>query len=96
MSVTEYIQPELLLLIPVLYFIGKGLKKSELKDRWIPLSLGIAGVVLATLYTLCQTAIYAVWTDVLSVLFTGVVQGILCAGASVYVHQLVIQAKKEE
>lgn len=96
MDITNYIQPELIILVPVLYLIGKGLKKSELKDKWIPWMLGGAGVVLATLYTLCLSPVFSVWTDTLSVIVTGIVQGILCAGASVYINELIVQAKKSE
>ena len=96
MDITNYIQPELLILVPVLYLIGTGLKKSELKDKWIPLVLGGIAVVLATLYTLCLSPVIAVWTDILSVVITGIIQGILCAGASVYVNQIVVQGQKNE
>ena len=45
---TDYIKPELLILIPVLYLIGMGLKKSQsVADRKIPLILGACGVLLA-------------------------------------------------
>ena len=37
MDYQEYIKSELLVLVPVLYIIGLGLKKSKLKDKWIPL-----------------------------------------------------------
>ena len=33
----EFIKPELLILIPVLYLIGMAIKKSEVKDKSIPL-----------------------------------------------------------
>ena len=34
---TEYLKPELLVLIPVLYFVGMGFKKSEnVPDKHIP------------------------------------------------------------
>lgn len=43
---TDYIKPELLILIPVLYLIGMGLKKSQsVADRKIPLILGACGAV---------------------------------------------------
>lgn len=45
-QITNYIQPELLVLIPALYFIGVGLKKTAVTDRFIPLVLGAAGVGL--------------------------------------------------
>ena len=37
----EYIKPELLVVVIVLYFIGMGLKYTELiKDKYIPMILG--------------------------------------------------------
>ena len=86
----EYIKPELLVLIPVLYFIGVGLKKSEVKNKYIPWILMLSGVVLSTLYVLGTSGITAV------AVFTAITQGILCAGASVYVDQLIKQSNKAE
>ena len=41
MDLQTYIQPELLILIPVLYAMGMGLKKWQgIGDKWIPLTLG--------------------------------------------------------
>lgn len=43
-TMKELIRPELLVLIPVLYFTGMGLKKSaSVLDKHIPLLLGGAG-----------------------------------------------------
>ena len=39
MDFQEYIKSELLILVPVLYIIGLGLKKSKLKDKWIPIGV---------------------------------------------------------
>ena len=38
--VMQYVKPELLILIPVLYFVGTGLKKVELPNKFIPMLLG--------------------------------------------------------
>lgn len=95
MEFQEYIKPELLVLVPVLYLIGVGLKKSALSDKWIPLVLGIAGVILSAVYVLA-TGEMANVRDWLLGGFTAVTQGILLAGASVYVNQIVKQSKKEE
>ena len=58
-GVMEYIRPELLVLVAVLYIVGKALKASQdVKDKHIPLILGGAGVFLAMLVSQClQTAI---------------------------------------
>ena len=91
---SNFIRPELLILAPVLYIIGAGLKKSRsISDNYIPLILGLAGVVLATAYVL-GTCPIAGWRDGILAAFTAVTQGILCAGASVYVSQLIKQAGK--
>ncbi len=91
----EFIKPELLVLIPVLYLLGVALKKSQLADKNIPWVLGSAGVVLALVFV-AATSAFAGWQSVLLGVFSGMTQGVLCAGASVYVNQLVKQAGKEE
>lgn len=53
----EFIKPELLILIPVLYLIGIGMKKSEVKDKFIPLLLGIVAVILSGLYVFATSEI---------------------------------------
>lgn len=91
---SNFIRPELLVLIPVLYIAGAGLKKSaRIADNLIPLVLGAISVVLALAYVLGTSALSG-WRDVLMAAFTAVTQGILCAGASVYVNQLIKQAEK--
>ena len=51
-QLVSYIRPELVLLIPALYFVGMGLKKTALvQDRWIPLFVCGVGVALSALYT---------------------------------------------
>lgn len=95
-TITNYIKPELLILIPALYFIGIMLKSAQdVKDKYIPLILGACGIVLATTYVLA-TALPLMAASVLKALFTGITQGILCAGCSVYVNQLFKQHKKDE
>lgn len=90
----EFIRPELLVLIPVLYFIGKGLKKAQtFADKYIPLALGGFGVALAALWVVATSTIASPQDGALSV-FTAIVQGVLVAGASVYIDQLIKQAKK--
>ena len=91
----EFIKPELLVLVPVLYLVGAGLKKSELKDKLIPAVLGLAGVLLAAMY-ISTAGTFAGAQDVLAGAFAALTQGILCAGASVYVNQVAKQANKNE
>ena len=59
----EFIKPEFVVLIPVLYLIGMGLKRSSaVFDRTIPLVLGAAGVVLCTVYVMRLTGRALFWT----------------------------------
>ncbi len=95
MNYQDYIKTELLILIPVLYFLGVGLKKSKLPDKWIPAVLGLFAVVLSAIWVLATADISGL-KEAASAIFTAVTQGILIAGASVYTNQIYIQAKKEE
>ena len=95
MNYQEYIKTELLILIPVLYFIGIGLKKSKLPDKWIPIVLGVSAVVLSSIWVIATETLADI-QEIASAIFTAVTQGVLVAGASVYANQLYIQAKKEE
>ena len=91
----EFIRPELLSLVPVLYLFGVALKRSQVEDKHIPWLLGVASVILSFLF-IAATSDVSGWKEALMAVFSGVTQGVLCAGASVYVNQLVKQAGKEE
>ncbi len=92
----EYIKPELLILAVVLYFVGMGIKNTELiKDKYIPIILGITGVLISGIYIVATSTING-YQEVLTVIFTSIVQGILVAGASVYINQVIKQSNKEE
>lgn len=95
MDFQEFIKPELLILIPVLYLIGMAIKKSNLPDKLIPFILGIIGILLAVLYLLATEPIIGTQA-VATAIFTAITQGVLCAGASVYFDQLIKQSKKED
>ncbi|MDD5952633.1 MAG: phage holin family protein [Oscillospiraceae bacterium] len=91
---TEYIRAELLILIPVLYFIGIGLKKASfIHDRWIPILLGCTSIVLAAIYVFATSEIHHL-QDVAMMLFASITQGILTAGTSVFCNQIYKQAVK--
>ena len=93
MNYQEFIKPELLILIPVLYFVGVAIKKSTIRDSRIPFILGAVGVLLAGIYLLASTEINGL-QGLATALFTALTQGILCAAASVYSNQLIKQAVK--
>jgi 1,4-dihydroxy-2-naphthoate octaprenyltransferase len=89
----NFIKPELVILIPVLFIIGKAIKNSEIKDKYIPLILGIVSIVLCSLYVYGTTNIANSKELVMSI-FVVITQGVLVAGASVYADQLIKQTKK--
>lgn len=94
MDIEKFIKPELLILIPVLYIVGMGFKKSKLKNKFIPVLLGGIGTCLSAIWIFATSDITSV-KEVLSAIFTTFTQGILSAGASVYINQLYIQSQKK-
>lgn len=95
MNIQDYIKPELLILIPVLNLIGVAIKNSNIKDKLIPLILGVCGILLAGLYVFATEPTEGARAVAIA-LFVGITQGILAAGAGVYIDQLIKQYKKEE
>lgn len=92
MNIMDYIAPELLLVVPVLWVFGKLLKEAAfVRDKYIPLILGGVGIVLSVCYVAGSGAAVTA-----AGIFTAVTQGILCAGVAVYGHQLVKQAGKKD
>lgn len=57
--------------------------------------LGIAGIVICGIYVVATCTI-GTGQDIAMALFTAIVQGILVAGLSNYVNQLIKQSGKEE
>ena len=92
--VKDYIKPELLVLIPVLYIVGLGFKKTALlKDKFIPVVLGLISIFLAGLYIFATTEISGA-KEIIMAIFTALTQGVLIAGASVYANQIYKQLQK--
>jgi len=94
--IDNLIRPELAILIPVLYFIGMGIKKAKgVSDNNIPAVLGLIGIALSLIWVLANEPPHS-QEDWLSVLFAGITQGVLVAGAAVYGNQLIKQGKKQD
>ncbi len=95
-QIINYVKPELIVVAIVLYFIGMAVKQSEtIADKYIPSILGIAGIVICGIYVIA-TCTRGTGQDIAMALFTAIVQGILVAGLSNYVNQLIKQSGKEE
>lgn len=96
MNILDYIKPELIPVALACYVLGAALKSTTIvKDKLIPFLLGAFSLVVCAVYV-CATSSFSAPQDVLLGIFTAVVQGILLAGASTYVNQLVKQGGKEE
>lgn len=94
-QILNYVKPELLVVAFVLYFLGAAIKKTEsIKDKYIPLLLGVTGMVICGIYVVATCSLSGT-QDIAMALFTAIVQGILVAGLSTYVNQLIKQLNKE-
>ena len=94
-QIINYVKPELLSIIPVLYFLGIAIKKSSFKDSYIPIIIGVAGILICSLYVFATSNTDS-GKDVLFAIYTAIVQGILCAGCTTYANQLYKQIKENK
>ncbi len=95
-QIMNYVKPELVVVAIVLYFIGMWLKQAAfIKDKYIPLVLGIVGIFVCGIWVMA-TASFATGQDIASAIFASITQGILVAGLSTYVNQIIKQLNKEE
>ena len=92
----NYVKPELVAVSVVLYFIVMGLKKAEtVAYKYIPLILGGIGIFLCGIWVLATCSIDS-GQNIAMAVFTAIVQGILVAGLSTYVNQIMKQLGKIE
>ena len=95
-QIMKYVEPELVVVAVVLYFIGMWIKQGQLiKDKYIPLVNGAVGIVLCAIYVLATTTFGNTQEFALGA-FTALIQGILVAGLSTYVDQIIKQINKNE
>ena len=53
-QILNYVKPELLIVTAALYFIGMWIKQTEyIKDKYIPLILGILGIIFFQFHINC-------------------------------------------
>lgn len=94
MDIMNYVKPELIVVAIVLYIVGTALKKSQtVNDNAIPFILGTVGIILSAIWVLANSPLYTI-QEILMAIFTSIVQGILVAGLSTYVNQLIKQSHK--
>ncbi|MEE1315397.1 MAG: phage holin family protein [Faecalimonas sp.] len=95
-EIMSYIKPELLTVVAALYFVGVALEQAEIiKEKYLPLVLGIAGVLLCAIWVFASCGLKT-RQDIAMAVFASIVQGILVAGMSTYVHQLFKKNRKDE
>ena len=95
-EIVHYVKPELLVVAIVLYFIGGELKKSEtIKDKYIPLILGVIWIAFSSVWVIATLPLKNL-QDIAMAVFVAGVQGILVAGLSTYVNQIIKQLNKKD
>ena len=92
MNNTNYIKPELLILIPVLNMIGALIKTSQIKNKHIPFLITFIAIAFCMMYSWIEQE----ENSIPQFLFDNVVQGILISSMSVYNHQLFKQTRKKD
>lgn len=81
------------IIVAVLYFIGVGLRRlTVFPNNYIPLTITITGIALAALSSLSRLGSYA---NPAALAFDSIVQGVLCAGMSVYVNEFIKHTLKK-
>lgn len=95
-QIINYVKPELVVVSIALYFLGMWMKNSKrIKDKDIPIFLGAIGIIICGLYVIATCDLSGM-QSISMALFTAVVQGILVAGLSTYVNQIIKQIGKDE
>ena len=95
-QIMNYVKPELIVVAVVLYFVGVGLKKAQaIPVKYIPIILGAAGIVICAVWVVATCPLDS-GQNIAMAIFTAIVQGILVAGLSTYVNQIIKQVQKTE
>ncbi len=95
-QMVDYIKPELLIVALVLYFMGIFLKEAQaIKDKYIPLILGGISILICAVYVFASSDFKNLQDGAMGI-FTALTQGILTAGLSTYINQVLKQMRKKE
>lgn len=95
-QILNYVKPELVVVAVVCYILGMGLKKTQtIKDKFIPYIIGGVSVILCGIWVFANSPITTSQETAMAV-FMAITQGILMAGLSTYVNQLIKQGMKTE
>ncbi|MBR2152009.1 MAG: phage holin family protein [Clostridia bacterium] len=91
MNFNDYIKPEFLVLIPVLWFVGWAIKKSNVKNCIIPFILTLLSVVLCGIYTFATVDVSGI-KDIMMCIFVSITQGVVATACAVFGDQIIKQA----
>lgn len=95
-QIMNYVKPELVVVAVACYILGMGLKSTQtIKDKFIPYIIGGVSVVLCGIWVFANCPVGTA-QEAATAVFMAVTQGILMAGLSTYVNQLIKQGKKTE
>ena len=95
-QIMNYVKPELVVLSFALYFILVFLNVAlTVADKYIPAILGVIVIVICGIYVVATCDLKGT-QNIAMAIFTAIVQGILVAGLSNYVNQLIKQMNKDE
>lgn len=94
MDIKNLINPELFILVPIMWILGNFVKKTEISTKKIPLIILIISIILSLLYVLTPTFPISgqMWYNTV---INGIGQGILIAGVTVFGNELGKSFKKE-
>ncbi len=100
MNFIDYIHPEFLVLIPVLWFVGWTISKSNMKNCVIPFILTAISVALCIIYGFATLDVFGV-KNILMCVFVSLTQGVIATACTVFGDQIIKQtgelfSKKQE
>ncbi len=75
-NLLDYLKPELLVLIPMVWGLGLAVKASSIQNQRIPLVLCIVTVVVALIYV-CATSLVATPQEIAMAAFLSITQGVV-------------------
>ena len=90
MDLSVYLEPELLILVPVLNLIGYWIKNTgKIKSCYIPLLLSITGITMC----LFKAISGRMFDNYFEYIFASFTKGVITAAAAVYSNQIYKQIK---
>lgn len=89
----KYIQPELIVLVPICYFLGQSIKNAGVRGAYVPFINTAVSIVLASLWVIARCPIRT-YQEIALAIFTAIVQGALCSAGATLSYEMMKQNKK--